>query len=263
MKKTALLLALCIVGAVCTRAQDGTKKTEPVPTAKSSDKPATAERPKDDATTAKDPAIVAIDKFIVAEFPGNKPDRWRTSLKVPPKLTFTKDAQYEWHLKTNKGNITIRLMPDVAPMHVSSTIYLARLGFYDGLKFHRVIPGFMAQGGDPLGSGSGGPGYQYSGEFDPKAKHDKAGILSMAHAGPGTDGSQFFITFGPTPDLDNKHTVFGEMTSGMDALKKLEAAGSSPSGKTSEPLIIEQSWIVVAPPPPAEKPATPPATPPK
>jgi cyclophilin family peptidyl-prolyl cis-trans isomerase len=138
----------------------------------------------------------------------------------------------------------ITLKPDVAPMHVSSTIYLTRLGFYDGLTFHRVIPKFMAQGGDPLGTGTGGPGYRYDGEFAPDAKHDKRGTLSMAHAGPGTDGSQFFITFGPTPHLDQRHTVFGEVTDGVAVLDKIEAAGSA-SGATSEPITIVKATIVV------------------
>jgi cyclophilin family peptidyl-prolyl cis-trans isomerase len=135
-------------------------------------------------------------------------------------------------------------MPDVAPVHVSSTIFLTRLGFYDGLAFHRVITGFMAQGGCPLGTGTGGPGYQYAGEFDKKAKHDRPGLLSMANAGPGTDGSQFFLTFVPTPWLDGKHTVFGEVTEGIDALKALEKRGSE-SGKTREPLSIQKATITV------------------
>jgi cyclophilin family peptidyl-prolyl cis-trans isomerase len=96
-----------------------------------------------------------------------------------------------------QGPIDVKLLPDVTPMHASSTIYLTRLGYYDGLAFHRVIPGFMAQGGCPLGTGTGGPGYEYDGEFSPTVKHDKPGILSMANRGPGTDGSQFFLTFVP------------------------------------------------------------------
>src|SRR5262245_11449209 len=114
------------------------------------------EHPSDDAMTAKDPAIVAIDKFIQQSVPQTRGQAWKTTLPKPPKLQLAKGTGYEWHLETNKGPMTIRLMPDVAPMHVSSTIYLARLGFYDGLSFHRVITGFMAQGGDPLGRGSGG-----------------------------------------------------------------------------------------------------------
>jgi peptidyl-prolyl cis-trans isomerase B (cyclophilin B) len=141
--------------------------------------------------------------------------------------------------------MTIELMPTVAPMHVTSTIYLTRLGFYDGLSFHRVIDGFMAQGGCPEGRGTGGPGYQYGGEFDPSARHDRPGLLSMANAGPGTDGSQFFITFLPTPHLDDKHSLFGAVVEGMETLKALEAKGSG-SGQTSEPLGIVRSEIRVA-----------------
>jgi peptidyl-prolyl cis-trans isomerase B (cyclophilin B) len=207
--------------------------------------PARAEDKKAAAPAGKsDPAIAEIDKFIADQKIDKSKTDWKLTLPKPPKLTFTKGKKYVWVLETNKGPMKIRLEPEVAPMHVSSTIYLTRLGFYDGLTFHRVIPGFMAQGGDPMGIGMGGPGYKYDGEFSDAAKHDKAGILSMAHAGPGTDGSQFFITFGPTPHLDGKHTVFGEVIDGMDTLKKLEAAGS-PSGKPSEPLKIDKATIVV------------------
>ena len=129
-------------------------------------------------------------------------------------------------------------------MHVSSTIYLTRLGFYDGLTFHRVIPGFMAQGGCPTGTGRGSPGYRYDGEFDPNVRHDRAGLLSMANAGPGTDGSQFFITFRDTPHLDGKHTIFGEVKGGMDTLRALEKAGS-PGGRPTEELRIERATILV------------------
>jgi peptidyl-prolyl cis-trans isomerase B (cyclophilin B) len=196
------------------------------------------------AAAKEDPAVMEIDKFIADQKIDKKKDGWKTSLPKPPKLTLTKDKKYVWVLETNKGTIKVALKPDVAPMHVSSTIYLTRLGFYDGIIFHRVITGFMAQGGDPLGVGTGGPGYKYDGEFSDSVKHDKPGILSMANAGPGTDGSQFFLTFVPTPHLNGKHTIFGEVTDGMDVLKKLEAAGS-PSGKTTEPLSITKATIVV------------------
>ena len=129
-------------------------------------------------------------------------------------------------------------------MHVSSTIYLARLGFYDGVIFHRVITDFMAQGGDPLGQGTGGPGYNYDGEFSNSARHDRPGLLSMANAGPGTDGSQFFLTFVATPHLDDKHTIFGEVVEGMEIVKELEKRGSS-SGRTSEDLLMNTTTISV------------------
>jgi cyclophilin family peptidyl-prolyl cis-trans isomerase len=205
--------------------------------------PATAEEKKM-SDTKTDPAIAKVDEFIAAQKIDKGNPSWKQNLPKPPQVTFSKDKKYVWVLETNKGTMKITLKPDVAPMHVSSTIYLTRLGFYDGLIFHRVIPGFMAQGGDPTGSGMGGPGYKYDGELVASAKHDKPGVLSMAHAGPGTDGSQFFLTFAPTPHLDMKHTVFGEVTDGMDVVKKLEAAGS-PSGKTSEQLTITKATIAV------------------
>lgn len=191
-----------------------------------------------------DTAIDTIDQFIDSEGVDTEAAGWRTRLSPPPVAEFDADSTYYWDLETNVGKISIRLMPDVAPMHVSSTIYLTRLGFYDELKFHRVIWQFMAQGGCPLGTGTGGPGYQYAGEFDPSVKHDRPGLLSMANAGPGTDGSQFFLTFVATPWLDGKHTVFGEVVDGMDALQRLEAGGSE-SGQTSQPLQIDQATIRV------------------
>jgi cyclophilin family peptidyl-prolyl cis-trans isomerase len=127
-------------------------------------------------------------------------------------------------------------------MHVTSTIFLTKKGFYDGLTFHRVIPGFMAQGGCPFGTGTGGPGYQYDGEFNRRDTHDRPYYLSMANSGPGTDGSQFFITFKAAKHLDGKHTIFGRVVEGQEVVKELEKAGSK-SGKTSEPLIINKARI--------------------
>jgi len=167
---------------------------------------------------------------------------WKLQLKKPELMKFDSNKDYFWVLDTNKGTIRIKLMPKVAPMHVTSTAFLTKKGFYDGLTFHRVIPGFMAQGGCPLGTGTGSPGYKYAGEFDPNLKHDKPYLLSMANAGPGTDGSQFFLTFKATPWLDGKHTIFGEIVSGQDVMKKLEAAGG-PNGKPKEKLVITKARI--------------------
>lgn len=169
-------------------------------------------------------------------------DAWKTQLKKPEMMTFDSKKNYFWVLNTNKGTIRIKLMPEVAPMHVTSTIFLTQKGFYDGLSFHRVIPGFMAQGGCPLGTGTGGPGYQYDGEFSPDVKHDKPFLVSMANAGQGTDGSQFFIMFVPYPSLNGKHTIFGSVVEGQDVVGMLEAAGSS-NGKPKEPLLIEKAVI--------------------
>ena len=192
----------------------------------------------------EDPAVQQIDAQITKAAVDTTKSGWRTTLALPAVATFTPGKTYVATMITNKGPVEIRLMPEVAPMHVTSFIYLTRLGFYDGLAFHRVIPGFMAQGGCPLGTGTGGPGYKFSGEFSPDVKHTKGGLLSMANAGPGTDGSQFFLTFVPTPWLDGKHTIFGEVISGMDAVKKLEEKGTQ-SGQPTAPLKIVKATIEV------------------
>jgi peptidyl-prolyl cis-trans isomerase B (cyclophilin B) len=119
-------------------------------------------------------------------------------------------------INTTKGNIQLRFFPEEAPLTVLNFINLAVKGFYDGLAFHRVIPDFMIQGGCPLGTGTGGPGYRFQDEFSPSLKHDKPGILSMANSGPGTNGSQFFITHVSTPWLNNKHTIFGAVVGEND-----------------------------------------------
>jgi cyclophilin family peptidyl-prolyl cis-trans isomerase len=198
----------------------------------------------DSVSSASDPAIQAIDQFIASSKVDKSKPTWKQKLPMPPKQTFSAGKTYYWNLTTNKGPIKVKLRADVAPMHVSSTIYLTRLGFYDGTLFHRVIPGFMAQGGDPLGTGTGGPGYEYAGEFSPSVKHDRKGLLSMANRGPGTDGSQFFLTFVPTAWLDGKHSIFGEVVEGDATLTALEAAGSQ-SGRTSEKLSIDKAEISV------------------
>jgi cyclophilin family peptidyl-prolyl cis-trans isomerase len=137
---------------------------------------------------------------------------------TPPTGTLDLTKSYSARFKTERGEIVCELFAADAPLTVENFINLARSGYYDGTTFHRVIPGFMAQGGDPTGTGSGGPGYAFGDEFSPKRRHDGPGVLSMANAGPRTNGSQFFITFGATPHLDNKHSVFGRVTSGMDVL---------------------------------------------
>ena len=144
-----------------------------------------------------------------------------TERLAPPSGALDTSKTYTATFKTEKGDIGVDLYADRAPRTVENFVNLARAGFYDGTTFHRVIGGFMAQGGDPTGTGTGGPGYQFADEFEPSLRHDSPGILSMANAGPGTNGSQFFLTYGPTPHLDNKHSVFGKVRSGMDVLQSL------------------------------------------
>ena len=140
---------------------------------------------------------------------------------MPPSGALDTTKTYTARFKTERGDIVVELYADRVPLTVENFVNLARAGFYDGTTFHRVIGGFMAQGGDPTGTGTGGPGYQFGDEFHPSLRHDAAGILSMANAGPGTNGSQFFLTYGPTPHLDNKHSVFGKVIEGMDVLNSL------------------------------------------
>jgi cyclophilin family peptidyl-prolyl cis-trans isomerase len=232
------VLAFAYLGACSSEVASGARDAKPAagtPPATKTEAPA--------AAAAATPALAKMDEFIASQRI-DKAGEWRTQLAEPPKLTFG-DETYFWDLTTNKGAMKIKLFTKVAPMHASSTIYLTKLGFYDGLKFHRVIPGFMAQGGDPRGNGSGSPGYSYDGEFDPSVRHDRAGLLSMANRGPGTDGSQFFITFKATPHLNDKHTIFGEVVDGMDTVRALEKCGIDQSGRTSEPLLIEKAAIRV------------------
>jgi len=163
------------------------------------------------------------------------------------------------HFTTSEGNFTIRLFDAEVPKTVANFTELAegtrewtdpktgqkvKRPLYDGLIFHRVIDGFMIQGGDPLGTGIGGPGYKFADEFHPKLKHSKAGILSMANAGPNTNGSQFFITLAATPWLDNKHSVFGEVVEGMDVVQKIgRTATVKPNDRPVTPITVEKVTI--------------------
>ncbi len=205
---------------------------------------AAADAPTTDTKKKEDVAIQQIDAQIAKANVDKAGSSWRTKLPKPEQATFDAKHKYYAMMETNKGLVKIEFLPDVAPMHVTNFIYLSRLGFYDGLAFHRVITGFMAQGGCPLGTGTGGPGYKFAGEFSDTVKHNTGGLLSMANAGPGTDGSQFFLTFVPTQWLDGKHTIFGKVVEGKDVLKKLEDSGSQ-TGTTSEPLKIDKVTIKV------------------
>jgi len=156
---------------------------------------------------------------------------WLTLLFSPLALSQETKQDLKAKIKTSQGDIEVKLFADKVPQTVSNFYNLVKEGFYKGIIFHRVIPGFMIQTGDPKGDGTGGPGYTFPDEFHKDLKHDKAGILSMANAGPDTNGSQFFITVAPTPHLDNKHSIFGEVTAGMDvvnAIVNAKANGSKP-----------------------------------
>ncbi len=149
-------------------------------------------------------AVVAIVGICGAQ---NTTQNWSKKMSYPP-LQAT--------ISTTRGDIRLNLFPDKTPLTVLSFVNLAKRGFYDGLTFHRVIPDFMIQGGDPVGNGTGGPGYEFKDEFSSELRHRRPGILSMANSGPNTNGSQFFITHVATPWLDNKHTVFGQVVGQQD-----------------------------------------------
>src|SRR5512139_3624773 len=145
-------------------------------------------------------------------------------------------------ISTAKGDIRLTLFPDKAPLTVLNFVNLSKRGYYDGLTFHRVIADFMIQGGCPLGTGTGGPGYQFKDEFSRKLRHSKPGILSMANAGPGTNGSQFFITHVPTPWLDDRHTVFGEVVGEEDQ----KVVNSIVNGDTIKSIAVEGDYSKLA-----------------
>jgi peptidyl-prolyl cis-trans isomerase A (cyclophilin A) len=163
------------------------------------------------------------------------------------------------HFETTLGNFTIELFDTKAPNTVANFVGLVEgtkewthpktrekhtaTPYYDGIIFHRVIQGFMIQGGDPLGEGRGGPGYQFDDEFHPDLRHDRAGILSMANAGPRTNGSQFFITLGPTPHLDRKHSVFGVVSSGLDVVQKIGATATDRNDRPVTPVVMKKVTI--------------------
>lgn len=151
-----------------------------------------------------------------------------------PEMALDLSKQHTATLKTEKGDIVIELFAAQAPVTVNSFVYLARNGWFDGVIFHRVLPGFVAQSGDPSGTGYGGPGYAFSLEVTPELRFDKAGVLGMANAGPDSNGSQFFITYTPQPTLDGKYSVFGQVIAGMDVLEKFQERDPSKGGELPE-----------------------------
>jgi cyclophilin family peptidyl-prolyl cis-trans isomerase len=162
-----------------------------------------------------------------------------------PPVTADPLKNYSTTLHTEKGDITIELFPDAAPMAVNSFLFLARNGWFDGITFHRVIPGQIAQTGDPTGTGLGGPGYAFGDEISPDLKFDQAGVVGMANAGPGSNGSQFFITLGPMPNLDGSYTIFGRVISGLDVAQDLaprdpQQSASLPPGDEILSVTVEE-----------------------
>ena len=146
--------------------------------------------------------------------------------ETPPAMQVDAKRTYKVSIETNRGTIELELFPAHAPKTVNNFVFLAQDGFYDGVTFHRVINDFMIQGGDPTGSGRGGPGYRFEDELRDNPLRHERGVISMANAGPNTNGSQFFITHGPQPHLDGRHTVFGKVTKGMDVVDAIRQGDS-------------------------------------
>ena len=156
---------------------------------------------------------------------------------------YTEEEIVKIRIKTTKGEIGAELYPQEAPKTVENFLTLARKGFYKDIVFHRVIPNFMVQTGDPTGTGRGGPGYTFADEFSTKLHHDKPGVLSMANAGPNTNGSQFFITDVATPWLDNHHSIFGQVTDGIDVVHQIANVPRDGGDKPLEPILIKEIMI--------------------
>ena len=157
--------------------------------------------------------------------------------KNPPAMVIDPKKKYTARIKTSKGDFVVELFADKVPKTVNNFVFLARDGYYDNTTFHRVIKPFMVQGGDPTGTGRGGPGYQFADEFHKDLRHNAPGILSMANAGPNTNGSQFFITHVPTPHLDTKHAVFGKVVEGMDVVNAIPERDPGRAKEPGEQLI--------------------------
>ena len=193
--------------------------------------------------------LVLLMQMIVVAGCSSSPSKQEQSTPDTTKQEATKQetttkknsmAKFE----TSKGDFTIELFQDKAPITTKNFIDLTNKKVYDGLIFHRVIKDFMIQGGDPKGNGTGGPGYTIPDEFHPDLKHDAAGVLSMANAGPNTGGSQFFITLAPTPWLDKKHSVFGKVVSGLDVVKSIGNVKTGAMDKPAENVVIKKITII-------------------
>lgn len=184
--------------------------------------------------------------------------RWN----APPDMVIDPEMTYVATFETEKGDIKVELFADRAPKTVNNFVFLAREGYYDGTTFHRVLPNFMAQGGDPTGTGTGGPGYRFEDEINLNLRFDEPGYLAMANAGPNTNGSQFFITFVPTPHLTGRHTIFGKVVEGMDValdltLRDPQANPDFPGDLLVTVDIVEVSESLLPPPTPTPIPVAP------
>jgi peptidyl-prolyl cis-trans isomerase B (cyclophilin B) len=201
------------------------------------EEPAASSSPSPNAQSSPAAEPVACHASVPAAAEEEKP-----MFDKPPTMQIDPAKDYTAVMKTSCGTIELQLYADQTPVTVNSFVFLAEQGFFDGLTLHRIIPDFVLQGGDPEGTGSGGPGYQFEDEIVKSLKFDRPGLLAMANSGPGTNGSQFFITTGEPTHLNGMHTIFGEVTEGMKVVKEIESFGTS-AGTPTETVYIEQVTI--------------------
>jgi cyclophilin family peptidyl-prolyl cis-trans isomerase len=204
------------------------------------------------ASATPTPSSSTTEDLCKGKAPKAAGEKKPTFDKAPP-MTIDARATYIATMKTSCGTVEMELYPDVAPIGVNSFVFLARQGFYDGLTFHRIVADFVIQGGDPTGDGTGGPGYQFDNEVSKKVAFDDGGILAYANSGPGTNGSQFFITLAPAPNLDPtptaSYTIFGKVTKGMDVVQHIGALpttappGSNEASVPTQPVYIDSITI--------------------
>ncbi len=260
---TGALLLLGSMGMAACSSSDETAAEPPAPAATEpaqadpteTPAPAAAEATATPAQATAAPAAEVARPEVVAEGAASalEPMARNGMYTAPPTMTIDTSKFYYATLKTQRGDIKVQLFADRAPLTVNNFIFLAREGYYNDTTFHRVLEGFMAQAGDPTGSGSGGPGYQFEDEIVDNLVFDRPSLLAMANAGPGTNGSQFFITFAPTDWLNGLHTIFGEVIEGQDvlnAITKRDPGGASAPGDTLYTVLIEETDESILPPPP-------------
>lgn len=185
-----------------------------------------------------EPSMMETERPLAALQPAERADYYTS----PPEMIIDTNKEYEAIITTENGAIRIKLFDDEAPMSVNNFVFLANQGYYDNTTFHRVIEDFMAQAGDPLGAGFGGPGYTFADEVDNDLTFDRRGLLAMANSGPATNGSQFFITFAPTPHLTGLHTIFGEVIEGDDVLAQVSMRDPQTAAEPGD--LIERITIV-------------------
>lgn len=252
---TTLGMAACSSGGESAAETPAPAATEPAQAAPTETAVPAAVEPAAPAQAAAPTAEVARPE-VVAEGAASAlaPTDRNSMYTTMPTMTIDTGKFYYATLKTQRGDIKVQLFADQAPITVNNFVFLAREGYYNDTSFHRVLEGFMAQAGDPTGSGSGGPGYQFDDEIVGTLTFDRPGLLAMANAGPGTNGSQFFITFAPTDWLNGLHTIFGEVIEGQDVLnaitKRDPGQGEGTPGDTLYTVLIEESGESILPPPP-------------